>query len=285
MIMRIKVRRLSKQTRVTAFCGCMLLAFGSGTLSAAADIADLTREVDVVRTALDKAAADATAGRIRPLRSSLKSAQESWSRFYVGYRAWGTATDPAWTTDIDAIQAEFMNATNAVTPGNNAPLAATSLQRIQTLLAGLLQRNEVPDIDAAVKELSAALSEVQTSMKAMEGKALGPESLAALSEQWGDISESWAAFNKVLIDANPLNLSERELATLKQRTDRQSALFTTVGQALGNANLSSGLTSLSSAVEGLRALATQWSPKPGAEDATQKQPLLDPKPKRRLNFR
>ena len=263
-----------------------LVAVVAASSIALADIADLTREVDIVRTALNKAVADAEAGRLRPLRDSLKNAQDSWSRFYVGYRSWGAGSDPAWVTDIDAIQAEFMNATNAVTPGNNAPLAAAALQRIQTMLAGLLERNEVPDVDKAAAELNASLSEVQDTMKALEGKALGPETLATLSTQWTTISESWTSFANVLIEGNTLRLSDRELANLKQRVDRQSALFEAVGNALGNSNLSSGLTSLSSAVDGLRALASQWSvaTEESAEAGSQPKPL-DSRRRRGLNLR
>ncbi len=260
--------------------------FVAASSMARADVADLTREVDLVRTALNKAVADAEAGRLRPLRDSLKNAQDSWSRFYVGYRAWGSGTDPAWVTDIDAIQAEFMNATNAVSPGNNAPLAAAALQRIQTMLTGLLERNDVPDVDKAAAELNASLAEVQDSMKALEGKALGPDTLATLSTQWTSISESWASFTNVLIEGNTLRLSDRELANLKQRVDRQSVLLESVGKALGNANLSSGLTSLSSAVEGLRALTSQWSVAPEEPATTTAQPKpLDSRRRRGLNLR
>jgi len=278
-------QRLSKRFTIAAVGWGIAIAFIAGTVPAAADLADLTREVKVVQTTLDKAAADAEAGRLRPLRSSLKSAQEAWSRFYVGYRGRGSGTDPAWITDIDAIQTEYMNDTNAVTPGNNAPLAAASLRHIQELLAGLLERNEVPDIGKAADALKASLAEVQTSMRALQGKAIGPDSLAELSAQWTQISEAWTSFNTALVDTNSLNLSDRELAKLKQRVDRQSALFALVGSALGNANLSSGLTSLGSAVEGLRALASQWTAQSNDEGAAVKQPPLDSGSKRRLNFR
>ncbi len=276
---------LLRRLMAFAYGATAILAASTAISTAAADTADLAREVDVVRTAIDKALADANADKIRALQSSLKGAQEAWSRFYVGYRGWGAGTDPSWVTEIDAVQAEFMNATNAVTPGQNAPLAATSLQRIKELLAGLLDRNDVPDVDAEVKALNASLAEVQTSMKALEGKALGPQSLAALSEQWTSISESWSALNKVLIDANPLGLSERELTTLQQRMERQSTLFAAVGRALGNANLSSGLTSLNSAADGLRALASQWGVQAGGGDTAEKVPALDSRPKRRLKLR
>lgn len=257
----------------------------AGTL-AHADVADLTREVDIVRTALNKAVSDAEAGQLRPLRDSLKNVQDAWSRFYVGYRAWGSGTDPAWVTDIDAIQAEFMNATNAVSPGNNAPLAAAALQRIQTMLTGLLERNDVPDIDKAAAELNASLAEVQDSMKALEGKALGPDTLATLSTQWTTIAESWASFTNVLIEGNTLRLSDRELANLKQRVDRQSVLLEAVGNALGNSNLSGGLTSLSSAVDGLRALTSQWSATTEEPTAAAAQPKpLDSRRRRGLNLR
>lgn len=252
---------------------------------ALADLADLTRELDGVRTALDKAAADAQAGRVRALRSSLKGAQEVWSRFFVGYRGWGSGTDPNWMADIDAIQSEFMNATNAVTPGNNMPLAAASLKRIQELLAGLRERNDVPDVDAAAKELTGSLNEVQKSMKALQGQAIGPDTLAALSEQWVGITEAWTSFNQVLIEANTLNLSEGDLAKLKRRVERQSVLFEAVGKALGNANLSSGLASVSSAIDGLRALASQLAAEEEDESTGESKPKLDPGRKRGLNFR
>jgi len=275
----------SKQIGFAATAWVLALVLMAGSQPAAADLADLTREVEVVKKAIDKAFADADAGRLRPLRSSLKAAQETWSRFYVGYRGWGAGTDPTWMTDIDAIQAEFMNATNALTPGNNAPLAAASLQRIRDLMGGLLERNDVPDVDAAVQKLNASLADVQTSIKSLQGKAVGTETLATLTEQWTNISESWISLNEALINSNRLNLSDRELANLKQKVQRQSALFETVSGALSNANLTSGLTSLSSAMEGLCALASQWAAQSGSADTAGDQKPLDPKPKRRLNFR
>jgi hypothetical protein len=281
VITRAFMQRLPKSiVFVVLRCGIFAVVV-TGSSTAFADVADLAREIAAVRSTLDKAAADAEAGRLLPLRSSLKKAQESWSRFFVGYRGWGSGTDPAWMTDMDAIQTEFMNATNAVTPGNNAPLAATTLGRIQEMLAGLLDRNSVPDVDKAVKELSLSLAGIQTSMKTSQGKAIGPDTLAALSNQWTEISEAWTALNKALIETNALNLNDRELAALQQRTNRQSALFDVVGNALGNANLASGLASINSAVEGLRALAAQWGDT--ASDSTNEP--LDSQPKRRVNFR
>jgi hypothetical protein len=263
----------------------IVAAIGLITAPAPADVADLTRELDGVRTALDKAAADANAGNLRALQSSLKAAQESWSRFYVGYRGWGAGKDAAWVSDIDAVQAEFMNATNAVTPGNNAVAAAAALKRIQERLAGLRERNAVPDVDKATEELQASLAGVQESMKSLEGKAFNANTLAELSKQWTEISESWTAFNEVLIEANALGLSDGDLAKLKQRVERQGVLFEAVGSALGNANLSSGLTNLNSAMEGLRDLAEQWAAQSEEEDGGEPKGLLDRRRNRRVNFR
>jgi hypothetical protein len=253
--------------------------------AAPADLADLTRALDGVQVALDKAAADAQAGKLPALQSSLKSAQEKWSRFFVGYRGWGSGTDPSWITDIDAIQAEFMNATNAVSPGNNAPMAAAALKRIQEMLAALRERNEVPDVKEAAEDLKASLNEVQKAMKALEGKAFGPDTLAALSEQWVQISASWTSFNEVLVEANALGLSQGDLANLARRVERQGIIFDAVGKALANANLSSGLTSVNSAIEGLRDLASLWAAQSDDDDAGDPKALLDPRRKRGLNYR
>ena len=283
--MRAFVRRLIKPFAFATLRWCVVAAVVTGSTSAFADVADLAREIAAVRVTLDKAAADAEAGRIRPLRTSLKAAQESWSRFYVGYRGWGSGTDPAWMTDMDAIQSEFMNATNAVTPGNNAPLAAVTLGHIQEMVVGLLDRNAVPDVDKAVKDLSLSLTGFQDSMKTLQGKAIGLDSLATLSEQWTQISQAWTSLNNALIDANTLNLDDRELAAMRQRVNRQSALFEAVGKALGNANLSSGLASISSAVEGLRALADQWTAQLDETAAGMAEKPLDSEQKRRVNVR
>jgi len=220
---------------------------------------ELTRYFDRATRAMTDAQSVAASGDAIQFRKALKTVNETWQDVYSRYRAW-SATDTNWQTDFDAIQTFLINATNAITPGENLPNAAAQLDAAAAKLAALRDRNGVPDLIGAAQETGDSLKSLQVSVKSLQGQRITDTDYKSMKTTFDDALASWKKLTQAVIDVNALGLSNGQLDSLQRLISLQNVGFETVDNVLKNPDTLTLLNNLQDMQDRLAQFMEELSP-------------------------
>lgn len=220
---------------------------------------ELTRYFDRVSRAMLDAQSVAESGDSIQFRQALKAVNEAWEAVYSRYRAWATS-DTNWQADFDAIQTYLINATNAITPGDNLPNAAAQLDAAAAKLSGLRDRNGVPDLIGTAEDMGGSLKSLQDTVKSLQGKRYTDSDYKVLMADFDAALTSWKKLTQAVIDTNVLGLSSGQLDSLQRLITLQNVGFETLDNVLKNPDTLTLLNNLQDMQDRLAMLMSELTP-------------------------
>ncbi|MBX7256892.1 MAG: hypothetical protein K1Y02_11070 [Candidatus Hydrogenedentes bacterium] len=220
---------------------------------------ELTRYFDRVSRAMLDAQSIAASGDSTQFRGALKAVNEAWEPVYSRYRAWATS-DTNWQTDFDAIQTFLINATNAITPGDNLPNASAQLDAAAAKLSDLRERNGVPDLIGTAEDMGASIKSLQDTVKSLQGKRYTNSDYELLKADFDDALTSWKKLTQAVIDTNVLGLSSGQLDSLQRVITLQNVAFETLDNVLKNPDTLTLLNNLQDIQDRLASLMSELTP-------------------------
>ncbi len=224
--------------RMYAFSLACLVIVGTawaqkGLEGQSAKNSELTRALDAASTAFAAAQRDAAQGDKEAFKRSLNVANVRWAECYGPFREWPTS-DTAWRSNFDSINTNLLNCVNALTPGDNLPVAKAQIDAAANTLTGLKSRNGVVDIRVASTSLDTALKNLETTITGLQGRPLTPADVDALKTSYGAVRDGWVLFTQATIDYNALGFEPGRLQRFRENIALQTIAIDSIYNVLSN---------------------------------------------------